>query len=242
MTFRRKNLVANDNSPGLRTGHVTHRIADAFVEDGFPEAWKKRVPIPPETKKKLQNIVHGKVLREISVGGKTHGLLSVDGEVFRKTFSICRPLLYRGEYTADPAETDYSKALCVLTDDGLSGFSITEDKWLVSLFSMHGGGFVTQVPDIMEKAQKLVCVASGDIRKNNLVGVYSKLGFRICAVTRDDTETFRRFYGSRFINEFTALHGRPYHVFMCRGAAPEKIQEFSEYFEAEHCINAQVFL
>lgn len=213
---------------------------------GTSAYWYEKKEIPAIELNKIKAIVHGKKIGTFELGGKEHFLLKVDGNIFRDVFIENRQFLYRGDYTAPSEENDYLNSANYLSEDGLAGFSITANGWLVSLFSNYrSGGFAGAVKKyIVDAAYKLVCIVADTDEGNALVALYGKLyGFRKYAVTINDMEIMRRYYGDEFIENFVSKNGIPFHVFMIGANAVGEagaIRCFDDYFEAEAYVERSV--
>ena len=210
------------------------------------EYWFVKKAISEDDKKHIRSMVSGSVIGELNIDGQCHQILSVSGEVFRKVFIENRKYLYLGDYTAPPDENDYIDSTNYLSDDGLAGFSITKDGWLVSLFSNYmNGGFTNAIKKyVVNNAYKLVCIVADSIDENRLIKVYKDMfGFEVYATTVNDVEIMRKYYGDVFIDSFVEKHGIPFHVFMVDKNAitdVEEIVHFTDYFKALKFVNDTV--
>ena len=208
--------------------------------------WGSKLEIPDSEKLRIKRMVRGKDAGHFMLSNKCHKLLRVDGDVFKSVFIVNRGFLYKGDYTAPPEENNYSDSANYLSDDGLAGFSISKEGWLVSLYSNYRtGGFAKAVKDfIVPRAYKLVCIVSRSDSRNSLVNLYKNAyGFREYARTVNDTKVMREHYGDEFINNFVQRYGIPYHVFMIGGNAagePGEIRSFDYYFDAEDYVERTV--
>lgn len=212
------------------------------------EYWYEKKEIPEEEKKRIKALVKGEAIDEFELNGVKHRLLKVDGAAFRDVFIENRRFLYKGDYTAPPDENNYQLSSNYLSEDGLAGFSITDNGWLVSLFSNYREhGFAKAIKGyILENAYKLVCIVADTDEENGLVELYKKLyGFREYVTTINDIEVMREHYGSEFIDSFVSKNGTPFHVFMIgRNSVGEgtEIKRFEDYFEAEEYVENTVSL
>lgn len=114
---------------------------------------------------------------------------NVDSSLFHDVFEIARKHLRNGELV-DLHETEttedhgigYKYCKNYLSEDGLSGFSITPDGDLISVFNASGKkGFLRAIaPFVKENAKTLDCYASP---KQNLQGMYEAIfGFKTASV------------------------------------------------------------
>ncbi len=112
----------------------------------------------------------------------------VDGKLFHDTFEIVRKYLKYGELVDlhDVKTTEdgigYDDCYNYLSDDGLSGFSITPNGDLISVFNASNKrGFLRSISDIVkQKVKTLDCYASPN---QNLEKIYSDIfGFKTAAI------------------------------------------------------------
>ena len=210
--------------------------------------WYEKREMPEEEKKRIRQLIKGEPVGTFEIGGTTHQLLRVDGNLFRTVFIENQIYLYKGDYTAPSEENDYLDSTNYLSDDGLAGFSITDTGWLVSLFSNYSqGGFAKAIrPYVVDKAYKLVCIVANTDEGNGLVELYRDLyGFRKYASTINDIQVMREHYGDEFIDAFVSRNGVPFHIFMIGANAEgcgDGIRRFHDYFEAEAYVEKTVHL
>ncbi len=105
---------------------------------------------------------------------------NINGNLFHDVFEIARTYLQNGELV--DLHDNYDDCTCYLSDDGLSGFAITKDGDLVSVFNLsREKGFLRAIaPMIREKAKTLDCYISPN---QNLQGMYSaKFGFKTSSI------------------------------------------------------------
>ena len=81
--------------------------------------------MPEPVRKRIGEMIAGKgrLVSQISVGGMPKDLILVDGNTFREVFTLNRPYIFHGEYTAAADENDYSNSRNFLTSDDLAGLS-----------------------------------------------------------------------------------------------------------------------
>lgn len=209
--------------------------------------WYHKKSIPEYRKAELSEIAAGSKISTLHVNASCRiDLLKVAAETFADAFALNRPFLYRGEFTAPAEENDYQRSECFLTSDGLAGFAVTDDQWLISLFSNENwNGFMKLTKTIVTgKADKLVCIVTGEYRNSPLIKAYENAyGFLPYARTICDEKIMREYYGNDFVNEFILHNGIPYHVFLCRPAAEQScdsVQIFDNYYEAKEWINKTI--
>ncbi len=164
----------------------------------------------------------------------------VNPTVFRDVFEMARKYLKYGElvdlHTIETTEdgVGYNDCYNYLSEDGLSGFSITPDGDLISVFNASGkSGFLRAIaPIIKEKAKTLDCYAS---ENQNLMAIYSSIfGFKTASLMDYNME-----YDHDNIAE---NHGTPRIAFMVNTEAEVETKEFSkeQYDEAVNYRNSFV--
>lgn len=198
--------------------------------------WREHSEMPQEVKDEIARFTRGRKSCAINVGGREIDLLETDGETFGKVFALNREYLFRGDHTAPAGENDYTDCRNYLTENGLAGFAVTADGWLVSLFSnLVERGFAESVKEIVKvRARKLVCVSGDEYEKCGLAKTYAKVfGFKYFAATINDERIMRKHYGDEYMDGFIARNGTPHHIFMVRTDLPVKeVKLFDEYFAA----------
>ena len=199
--------------------------------------WHFRKKIPNYIKKKIKHILdidkNNQSSYIFNCCDNTYKLLKVSAKTFADVFFINRKYLFNGDFTASNKRIDYNNSENYLTDDGLAGFAITKNGWLISLFSnKQERGFLHVIKFFTDKFQKLVCL-SGE-KENKLVSLYKEILDLIpCAETIDDENVMRKYDGEDFVDEFIAFHGKPHHIFMIKKNIKfEKNKVFVDYFSA----------
>ena len=157
---------------------------------------------------------------------------NVDGELFHDVFEIARSYLRNGELvdlhgvnTTDDG-IGYKDCFNYLSQDGLSGFSITPDGDLISVFNTSNKkGFLRAIAQtVNEKAQTLDCYAS---KNQNLMEMYEKtFGFKTASVME---------YNMEYDHDNIAQnHGDPQVAFMVNTDSDVATRYFTkdEYTEA----------
>lgn len=159
------------------------------------------------------------------------GLFRVTAAQFEEAFVSAEPRLAYQGFLADIHEHDLSNADCFLTASGGAGF-IVADGWIGSVFAVsEEKGFVRRYGKIMRRLEdRLQCIVTeryGDA----LVRLYAEaLDFKVVAVTVDDAELLKSFYGKEDPRALMG-HGRIRHFFMVRKefAAGRGIRTFSDW-------------
>jgi hypothetical protein len=180
-----------------------------------------------------------------SSGGFNNGLLKlsgkdsqfniyegVDASLFHDVFEVTRKYLKNGElvdlHEIETTEDGigYNDCYNYLSEDGLSGFSITPDGDLISVFNASKkGGFLRAIaPVVKEKAKTLDCYASPN---QNLMEMYQKVfGFKTASVMDYNMD-----YDHDNIAE---NHGMPQIAFMVNSESDVETKSFTkdQYDEA----------
>ncbi len=157
----------------------------------------------------------------------------VDGSLFHDVFEIARNYLQNGELVDlhDIKTTEdgigYDDCYNYLSEDGLSGFSITPDGDLISVFNASGKrGFLYAIaPIVKERAKTLDCYAS---EKQNLQEMYQKVfGFKTASVMDYNMEYDH--------DNIAANHNNPQVAFMVNTGAAVETKNFTkdQYDEAK---------
>lgn len=175
----------------------------------------------------------------LSNEGRTYNVYkNVNAEDFRDMFEICRTFTGNGELVDVHGVHDtydeegnfqsigYDKCENYLSEDGLSGFSITPDGDLISVYNLNpqGGWLRSIAPIIKEKAKTLDCYVSP---KENLRAIYEKvLGFKTASVM-EWNEAYDH-------DDIGKNHEKPPVVFMVNTEADVPVENFgkTEYDEA----------
>lgn len=174
----------------------------------------------------------GRVLELNAKGSQFNIHENVDGSLFHDVFEIARKHLENGElvdlHGIETTEDGigYNDTYNYLSEDGLSGFSITPDGDLISVFNASGKrGFLRAIaPVVKEKAKTLDCYAS---QRQNLQGMYEKIfGFKTASIMD---------YNMEYDHDNIAQnHGDPQVAFMVNTDAEVETKHFTkdQYDEA----------
>lgn len=150
----------------------------------------------------------------------------VDPSLFHDIFEVSRKYLRNGELVDlhDVETTEdgvgYNDCYNYLSEDGLSGFSITPDGDLISVFNAsEKGGFLRAISDVVKaRAKTLDCYASPN---QNLMEMYQKtFGFKTASVMDYNLE-----YDHDNIAE---NHDMPKVAFMVNTETDVELREFGE--------------
>ncbi len=151
---------------------------------------------------------------------------NVDGRIFHDIFEITRNYLQNGElvdlHEVETTENGigYDDCYNYLSEDGLSGFSITPDGDLISVFNASGKkGFLRAIaPIVKEKAKTLDCYVSP---QQNLMEMYEKsFGFKTASLMDYNME-----YDHDNIAE---NHSSPQIAFMVNTPQEVEVHHFNE--------------
>lgn len=129
-----------------------------------------------------------RVLTDSKTGNQFKVYSNVDGKTFHDVFEIARSYTENGELVdLHPIETNedatgYNDTKNYLSADGMSGYAITKDGDLISVFNANPGkrGWLRAIaPDIKKNAKTLDCYISPN---QDLSKMYSKIfGFKIAS-------------------------------------------------------------
>lgn len=140
---------------------------------------------------------------------------NVDGNLFHNIFEIVNKYLPNGDAVDVHKASDYSKNQNFLSDDGMSGFSITPSGDLISVFSLSKNkGFLYAIRDyIREKGAKtLDCFNS--IRQP-LAEIYAKtLGFKTASIMDFNYDVLAQEHGKEYADYFVKTYGEAPVAFM----------------------------
>ena len=151
---------------------------------------------------------------------------NVNGELFHDAFEVSRKYLKNGElvdlHTVETTDDGigYNDCCNYLSEDGLSGFSITPDGDLISVFNSSGKkGFLRAISDIVTaKAKTLDCYASPN---QNLMAMYEKVfGFKTASIMDYNMEYDH--------DDIAKNHDMPKVAFMVNTESDVELREFAE--------------
>ena len=208
--------------------------------------WNNKIEIPKYIESKLERDVKNNKEKELVEElcfdkNEMVKLYKIDGNSFSKIFETNRKYLFRGNLTAPSSENDYTTCCNYVTENGLSGFSITQDGWLISFFSnQKWKGFSKHIKKYMNSVKKLVFIATTESSNQKLAEIYQKLGFQICVLTTNDEMEMIKCYGDKFVSELLKFYGgKPYHIFMIKTQNKvETIKQFDNYYVAYDYVNS----
>lgn len=201
----------------------------------YCSSWYKKEKIPNEVLNKIAKYFEN--ANKIAVYKYYDRVIyKVDSITFKNIFTENRKYLFNGDSTSNPSTNDYKNSECYLMSNGLSGFAITNDGWLISMFSndenIKFGKIASKI--IQEKANKLVLV-KGDKEENHLEDYYAKnWNFIKIAETIDDSKYKEIYDGNDFLDNYIARKGIPKHIFMVnkRKILDGKFKVFDDFYDA----------
>lgn len=157
-----------------------------------------------------------------------HGLLDntgnfkiikdVDGNLFHDIFEINKKYLKYGELV--DLHDNYNDAICYLSEDGLSGFAITKDGDLISVFNLNNKkGWLRAIADeIKTNAKTLDCYISINQPLNEMYE--SKFGFKTASIMD---------YNMEYDHDNIANnHNKPQVAFMVNTSNDVKLKHFNK--------------
>ena len=242
-------VLANEETEYLGYNYTERAEIAKGADDGFrklqeesrrefeTKSWEERSgALDEELRRRLSNIF-GKELKRRGYGnGNDTRLLkvgdfkifkNVDGQTFHDIFEIARTYLPNGELvdlhdveTTEEHGVGYKYTRNYLSKDGMSGFAITKEGDLISVFNAGSKrGWLRSIqPIIAKKAKTLDCYASD---KQNLPEMYSKLlGFKTASLMDWNSEYDHDNIG--------AVHGEPKVAFMVKTDAEVTLRTFGK--------------
>ena len=152
----------------------------------------------------------------------------VSGDTFHSIFEICHKYLPMGDCVDVHDKKDYDDTDNYMSEDGMSGFSITKEGDLISVFSLskEGGFLSTIAPIVKEKAKTLDCFSIGD---NGLPTLYEKyFGFQTASVLEFNEDVLREDKGDEYTDNFIKNYGKPSVHFMVNSKKPIESKKFDK--------------
>jgi hypothetical protein len=181
-----------------------------------------------------------RVLTDSKSGNKFEIYDNVDGNTFRDVFEIARTYTRNGELVdlhpveSNDYETGYNDTKNFISKDGLSGFSITKDGDLISVFNANNkrGWLRAIAPEIQKNAKTLDCYMS---ENQPLQKMYEKaFGFKVASVMDYNMEYDH--------DDIAKNHNMPQVAFMVKTDKDIETKHFNkdQYDEAEAYRNSLV--
>lgn len=194
-----------------------------------------RKEIDDSLRSRLSNVFKREIQSRISSTSNDSELLdlgnykvytNIDGKLFHDIFEIARKYLENGELV--DIHDNYDDATCYLNDDGLSGFAITRNGDLVSVYNLNkqkGGWLRSIAPYVKQNSKTLDCYASSN---QNLQLIYSRVfGFKTASIMD---------YNMEYDHDNIAKnHNMPQVAFMVNTNEPVETKHFTkdQYNEAK---------
>ena len=171
------------------------------------------------------NIKSGKVIKFYK---------NIDANLFHDVFEIVQKFLYSGDAVDLHSVQDYKNTKNYLSEDGLSGFSITKDGDLISVFNLGQKGFLKSIKDFVkqEGAKTLDCFNS---KKQDLPTIYSKtLGFKTASILEFNYEMLVEDKGQEYADYFVETYGKAPVAFMVNTDEEVQAKHFNkdQYMQA----------
>ena len=144
----------------------------------------------------------------------------VDGQLFHDVFEVARGYTKNGELVDLHDAVDYSKNTNYISADGLSGFSITPDGDLISVFNAgNKKGFLYSISDIVKQDAKTLDCYDSNIQ--DLGKIYEKVfGFKVASEMD---------YNMEYDHDSIAMnHGNPTVSFMVNTDADVETKHFGK--------------
>lgn len=235
-------VLANDEDEYLGYNYTERAEIAKGAGDGFrklqeesrkeleTKSWEERSgALDDDLRRRLSNVFRKELKRRGYGNGNDTRLLkvgdfkifkNVDGQTFHDIFEIARTYLPNGELVDLHEVVDYKNTRNYLSKDGMSGFAITKEGDLISVFNAGSKrGWLRSIqPIIAKKAKTLDCYASS---KQNLPEMYSKLlGFKTASLMDWNSEYDHDNIG--------AVHGEPKVAFMVKTDAEVTLRTFGK--------------
>jgi len=167
----------------------------------------------------------------------------VDGKLFHDIFEINQKYLFSGD-AVDVHSTDfYQNTNNYISDDGLSGFSVTKDGNLVSVFNLGQKGFLKTIKDYVKSkgVKTLDCYNS---KMQDLPQIYeATLGFKTVAILDFNYDILAESKGKDYADSFVNTYGKADVAFMVNTDSDVEEKHFNkdQYDEAKayqvECVN-----
>lgn len=153
---------------------------------------------------------------------------NVDAETFHDVFEIAQKYLPKGDAVDVHDVADYKNNRNFLSKDGLSGFSITPDGDLISVFNMGERGFLQTIKKAISEngAKTLDCF---DSPIQHLPEIYEKtLGFKTASVMDFNYELLKSERGQAYADYFVKTYGESPVSFMVNTDADVETKHFTK--------------
>ena len=165
----------------------------------------------------------------------------VDADTFHDNMEIVQKYLRNGDAVDVHDAADYKDTKNYLSEDGLSGFAITKDGDLISVFNLGEKGYLdTIAPEVQKNAKTLDCFQS-DVQP--LADMYEKkLGFKKAAEMDFNYDFLAEEKGKEYADYFVKTYGEAPVVFMVKTDQDVPLKHFNkdQYDEAMNYRNSFV--
>lgn len=138
----------------------------------------------------------------------------VNAKKFHSNFTKNAKTLKNKELVDIHSVNEYKSTKNYISQDGQSGFSITKNGDLISVFnSSNKKGFLKSIADIVKKDVKtLDCYKS---KVQDLQKIYSKIfGFKTASILDFNYDLLVELHGKEYTDKFIQIHGKAPVIFM----------------------------
>lgn len=164
---------------------------------------------------------------------------NVDADTFHDNMEIVQKYLRNGDAVDVHEASDYKDTKNYLSEDGLSGFAITKDGDLISVFNLGEKGYLdTIAPEVKKNAKTLDCFQS-DVQP--LSDMYEKkLGFKKASIMDFNYDFLVEEKGKEYADYFVKTYGEAPVVFMVQTDQDVELKHFNkdQYEEAMNYRNS----
>ncbi len=151
---------------------------------------------------------------------------NLDGETFHDALEIVQSYLENGDAVDVHDAADYYDCKNYLSATGLSGFSITKDGDLVSVFSMEDGLLGIISDTVKREAKTLDCYQS---EKQPLADYYNKkFGFKVASLLDFNYDILAENRGTEYAEFFVDTYGEAPVAFMVNTDADVETRRFGK--------------
>ena len=147
-----------------------------------------------------------RILNNQKTGKDVKFYSNVDADTFHDTFEIVQKYLPNGDAVDVHSADEYKNCKNYLSENGLSGFSISEDGNLISVFNLGETGFLRTVAPIIKKEAKFLdCFQS---ERQPLADMYQKtLGFKPVSELEFNYDILKEDKGKEYADFFVDNRG-----------------------------------
>ena len=155
-------------------------------------------------------------------------IIKVSGDDFYEFFKANKNYLKNPETVDLLNKEDYQDGTAYMSNNGLSGFYITKDGDLKSVFNDSGKhGFPLDIADIVKKdAYTLDCFQS---EQNKLADMYAEaFGFKVASILDFNRKVMEDEHGKEFTRDFIKKYGKAPIYFMVKTDQDVKTEHFNK--------------